>query len=50
VQLAAQSRENASYNAVSTCWQDVNQKVGDIEIYLSDFNIEMNLYPRVGDY
>lgn len=50
VQLAAQSGDNTSYNAVSICWQDVNQKVGDIEIYLSDFNIEMNLYPRVGDY
>ena len=48
--LAAQSEDKTAYNATSSCYQDVQQKLGDIEIYLTDFNVEMNLYPRVGDY
>lgn len=49
-QLAAQSEDNTAYNATSSCFQDVEQKLGDIEIYLTDFNVQMNLVPRSGDY
>jgi hypothetical protein len=49
-QLAAQSRDDSAYNAVSSCWSDVDQKIGDLEIYLTDFDVVMNLYPRTGDY
>ena len=49
-QLAASSRDDASYNAVSSCWQDVDQKLGEIEIYLNDFNLKMDSFARVGDH
>jgi len=49
-QLAASSRDDASYNAVTSCWQDVDQKLGEIEIYLNDFNLKMDSFARVGDH
>ena len=49
-QLAASSRDDSSYNAVSSCWQDVDQKLGEIEIYLNDFNLKMDSFARVGDH
>jgi hypothetical protein len=49
-QLAANSRDDASYNTVASCWQDVDQKLGELEIYLNDFNLKMDSFARVGDH
>ena len=50
VQIAAQSENNSAYIAVSSCRQEVKQKISDLEIYLSDFDVQLNLVPRFGDF
>jgi hypothetical protein len=50
VQISAQSENNSAYIAVSSCWQEVDQKISDLEIYLSEFDVELNLVPRFGDF
>ena len=50
VQISAQSENNSAYIAVSSCWQEVDQKISDLEIYLSEFDVQLNLVPRFGDF
>ncbi|CAN2217897.1 hypothetical protein MCEJIRE27_01147 [Candidatus Nanopelagicaceae bacterium] len=45
---AANSRNSSSYQAVSTCWSEVDGLEHDLDIYLNDFDVKMSLALWVG--
>lgn len=45
---AANSRNTSSYQAVSTCWSEVDGLEHDLDIYLNDFDVKVSMALWVG--